>query len=287
MRTACCAEIIKNDKIHDCKSFDGSRCMRRAVGCDRVFGRAAADLASPGKASGPGWARMRDSLLGQHGGNVSFKVKTNRLRARVHFGCILDAASRFGAGAGADTASALSGNNGMVVPSNRHMCGNANKTAWFFSGRKNVDGRVREECGPELLQEIQQAKLRAGTSKGGAFLEPGQVHVTSAPNISCVSKLLHVIGPSSSAEPGAVLRQLESVYSDVLLKGDALGLRALFVPAVSTGVLRVPFELSAKAASTALLRHPPDGTIEEVHLVTVENPGAIVFANQFNEAFSS
>ena len=258
------------------------------MGCDSVFGRAGVGLASSGAVPGAGWARMRDALLGRPGGNVSFKVVTNGLRARVHFGCILEAASRVGGGARSDPGASLCAGIGLVVPSNRHMCGNANKTAWFFSGRKNVDGRVREVCGPELAREVQQAKSRADTPEGGAFLEPGAVRVTSAPNLRCISKLLHVVGPSSSRrDTGAVLGQLERVYSGALLKGDALGLRALFVPAISTGVLRVPFEVSAKAATDALLRHPPDGTIKEVHLVLLENQGAVAFANQFHEALSS
>lgn len=278
--------------------------MRRVaqVGCDALF-RGGGGAPSPPppqlkRSSSPGWTAYRDGLLGRRGGAVSFRRR--RCRVRVAHDCIVDRAAAAAdaadaPGAAGDGAAAAA----LVVPSNQHMCGNANHTAWWFSGRRNVDGKVREACGEELREEIRRMKAAwkettAAAAGATTFLPPGKVRTTSAPHLDGVAHLLHVVGPSTAATSATASRQLETTYRRCLeMAAGDLNMKTLFVPALCTGVFRMPFATSAEAAVRAVdgfLSDEEEGDgcgLREINFVLLEGTGAADFADVFHDAWST
>ena len=169
------------------------------------------------------------------------------------------------------------------------------------TARPSVDGKIREMCGIELTRSIQQMKQETQFTKPTkeTFLPPGTVRTTPAPRLN-VQHLLHTVGPScqtisttSTTSTTSTLKkeekQLEETYARCLQVAETLDVRSLLVPAISTGVFRMPFPLSAQAAIRAIEQHPQStcGTLQNINFVVLEHSGAALFANEFNSAWKT
>ena len=221
-----------------------------------------------------GWSLSRHSLLRQHGNRLTFQIPSNKLQVSITYNCIVNETNQ--------TATAY---DALVVPSNQWMSGNANKTAWWFNGRLNVDGKVREASGIELTQLIQQMKRDTPLKANQLFLPPGTVRVTTAPNLK-IHHLLHTVGPSTTSTSKSDESELERTYTTCLAVAESLHVQSLLMPAISTGVFRMPFELSARAAIRALEKVPPKSRQMRINFVLLERAGAGIFADEFNTTWN-
>ena len=231
------------------------------------------------------------TLLGTRGNRLTFQIPSNKLQVSVTYDCIAK-----------ELNNRTTSYDALVIPSNQWMSGNANQNTWWFSGRSNVDGKIREMCGIELTRIIQQMKQETHftkPTKETSFLPPGTVRTTPAPHLN-VQYLLHTVGPScqtssTTSTTATTLtlkkeeKQLEETYARCLQVAENLDVRSLLVPAISTGVFRMPFPLSAQAAIRAIEQHPQStcGTLQNINFVVLEHSGAALFANEFDSAWKT
>lgn len=129
-----------------------------------------------------GFVRYRQQMA-RAGAPLSFRVAADYspLKLCVRFGCLgaVAMSGKFAAG-------------GIVTSSNPLICGN--KSGWWgFSGRKNVDGIVREYAGPELARECDAL---SPVGPDGQRLLPCTVRATGAHSLKA-RKVLHAAGPTS------------------------------------------------------------------------------------------
>ena len=112
---------------------------------------------------------------------------------------------------------------GIVVnPSNIGLQGSKNKSYWMFSGRKNVDTRLHELCGPDLQRACDEIDDKAKPRHIGAFAR------TPAFNWTQVDSIVHVVTPRMNeiirndndkkhSETKTFYKALEECYSAPLL----------------------------------------------------------------------
>lgn len=135
-------------------------------------------------------------------------------------------------------------------------------------------------------------RLAAGSGVCGAIFAaagPGELGVACAAIGGCptgsavatpgfrlaahgVHHVIHAVGPVFDAQPPEDADALlASAYRSVLALADALGVRTVAIPAISTGVYGFPERRAAAIAARECTAH--DGPIDEVLLVAFD-PGA-------------
>ena len=102
-------------------------------------------------------------------------------------------------------------------------------------GGGGVDGAIHRGGGPSILEECRAIVSRRGR------LPPGEAVATAGGNLPA-SYVIHTVGPvwhgGRSGEPEV----LASAYRESLLVAEALHLRSVAFPSISTGAYRYPVE---------------------------------------------
>ena len=202
----------------------------------------------------PGFITYRRQMA-QAGAALSFRVplladedhpqrqrrqSSSGVRVLVRMGCIGTAATsgRYAAGA-------------LVTSSNPQMCGNRSEW-WGFTGRRNVDGLLRELAGRSLAEECEAL----GAASGGVDADeqvkllPRTARVTGAHALSAEC-LIHALAPSSYGAASAE-HALRRTYGACFEAAGRRSLARVAVPALGCGVSGFPPHVSARAAFDAL-----------------------------------
>jgi len=184
-----------------------------------------------------GFVRYRQQMA-RAGAPLSFRVAADYspLKLCVRFGCLgaVAMSGKFAAG-------------GIVTSSNPLICGN--KSGWWgFSGRKNVDGIVREYAGPELARECDAL---SPVGPDGQRLLPCTVRATGAHSLKA-RKVLHAAGPTSPFPRAEGERTLRQTYGRCFTLARDLSLSSLALPAIGCGVAGFPAVVGARAALDAI-----------------------------------
>ena len=133
----------------------------------------------------------------------------------------------------------------VVTSSNSMLAGNANASYWRFSGRRNVDGALRE------LQSF--AEVQTPLAPGEAVLTPA-----TGALLSTARFVIHVNAPEGAYASDASLEerksQLRACYSNSLRL--AKGGRSIAFPAIGCGVREWKPPVAAEAALDALAAQP-------------------------------
>jgi O-acetyl-ADP-ribose deacetylase (regulator of RNase III) len=116
-------------------------------------------------------------------------------------------------------------------------------------GGGGVDGAIHRAAGPELLAEC---RLLGGCATG-------QARITGAGRLPC-RHVIHAVGPVWQGGGAGEPELLASCYREAIALAAAHGVRALALPAISTGVYGYPLESAAgvavAAVAAALEDHP-------------------------------
>ena len=185
-----------------------------------------------------GFVRYRQQMA-RAGAPLSFRVAAaaySPLKLCVRFGCLgaVAMSGKFAAG-------------GIVTSSNPLVCGN--KSGWWgFSGRKNVDGILREYAGPELARECD---VLSPVAPDGQRLLPCTVRATGAHSLKA-RKVLHAAGPTSPFPRAEGERALRQTYERCFALARDLSLPSLALPAIGCGVAGFPAVVGARAALDAI-----------------------------------
>ena len=121
----------------------------------------------------------------------------------------------------------------------------ANKT---LLGGGGVDGAIHSTAGRELYQECR--KLRDTSLING--LPVGEAVATGAYNLSA-KYVIHTVGPVYEEDD---IEKLKDCYTNCLKIAEDLKCESIAFPAISTGVFRVPIEVSAEKAQEAVQNFP-------------------------------
>ena len=124
-------------------------------------------------------------------------------------------------------------------------------------GGGGVDGAIHRAAGPELLKECR--------TLGGC--NPGDAKVTRAYDLK-QKYIIHTVGPIYYLDKNPP-ETLKSCYLKCLQLADALGVKKIAFPSISTGVYAYPVEDAAKIAVSVIKDYHPKN-IEEVIMVAFD-----------------
>ncbi len=127
-------------------------------------------------------------------------------------------------------------------------------------GGGGVDGAIHRAAGPVIDEEC-----RAYVREHGP-LPPGKAMWTHAGSLPA-RYVIHTVGPiyTNEAESAPVLA---SAYRESLRVADALGIKSVSFPAISTGVYRYPLPQAAQVAVSAIADYLRGATgLERVEIV--------------------
>lgn len=128
-------------------------------------------------------------------------------------------------------------------------------------GGGGVDGAIHSAAGPELLEEC--IKLNG--------CEVGQAKATKGYRLKA-SHVIHTVGPVWNGGKHGEADSLASCYRNSLRLADALKLRSIAFPAISTGVYRFPIAAAAEIAVRTLRAElAAGGSVREVILAAFDN----------------
>lgn len=127
-------------------------------------------------------------------------------------------------------------------------------------GGGGVDGAIHSAAGPQLLEackDIRRTKYQKG-------LPVGEAVATSAYDLNA-RFVIHTVGPVYGRDDISLLKKC---YLNSLKLAEKFRCKSIAFPAISTGVYRVPVELSAKTVKSVLENYPPS---TDVILVLYDN----------------
>jgi O-acetyl-ADP-ribose deacetylase (regulator of RNase III) len=126
-------------------------------------------------------------------------------------------------------------------------------------GGGGVDGAIHRAAGPRLA--------RAGGAIGPC--EPGDAKATPAFDLDPpVRHVIHTVGPIWEGGGNGEAETLASCYRRSLAVADELGVRAIAIPAISTGSYGFPGDQAARIA-VATIRATPT-KVERIRLVAFD-----------------
>lgn len=108
-------------------------------------------------------------------------------------------------------------------------------------GGGGVDGAIHRAAGPSILDECRAIVRQKG------YLEDGQAVVTSAGRLKA-KHIIHTAGPVFEDGQQGEPEHLASCYRESVRLADALGLKSMAFPSISTGIFGYPVELAAPIA---------------------------------------
>jgi len=214
----------------------------------------------------PGYLRYRDQLSAT-GAPLSFTPRSG-LRLTLRKGCIGDAAMSGRHARGA-----------VVSPGNKFMCGNANPHGWWFKGRKNVDGKLRELGGNGLDVECDRLTETSGGTEAGAKLAVSSARSTGGHQLSVV-KVIHTLGPQFNTKHAGP-QQLKAAYKNCFEMAQSLSMETILLPAISCGIYGFPYDIGANAAFDAVTEMSVDDgfDVRLVEFVLLEDQAFIAFSD--------
>jgi O-acetyl-ADP-ribose deacetylase len=108
-------------------------------------------------------------------------------------------------------------------------------------GGGGVDGAIHRAAGPELLEECRKLNgCKAGQAKATKGYRLKAAHV------------IHTVGPVWNGGKHGEAELLASCYRNSMRLADALGVKSIAFPAISTGVYRFPVAAAADIAVRTL-----------------------------------
>jgi O-acetyl-ADP-ribose deacetylase (regulator of RNase III) len=126
-------------------------------------------------------------------------------------------------------------------------------------GGGGVDGAIHRAAGPEL-------------ARAGAALAPcdkGDAKATAAFRLGpTVRHIIHTVGPVWDGGRFGEAAALASCYRRCLELADALGVRSIAFPAISTGIFGYPADQAARIAVTTIRQTPT--RVELIRLVAFD-----------------
>jgi O-acetyl-ADP-ribose deacetylase (regulator of RNase III) len=135
-------------------------------------------------------------------------------------------------------------------------------------GGGGVDGAIHRAAGPELLAECREL--------GGC--ETGEAKITGAGRLAC-RFVIHTVGPVWRGGEAGEAELLASCYRRVLALAEANGVRALALPAISTGVYGYPLDAAAAVAVAAVGAGLAESVgVEEARFWLFDRPAYAAFA---------
>lgn len=125
-------------------------------------------------------------------------------------------------------------------------------------GGGGVDGAIHRYAGPKLYEEC--LSLRNSNYKDG--LPTGQAVATKAYELDA-KYIIHTVGPIYEQDD---ISLLADCYNNSLLIAENLKCKSIAFPSISTGVFRVPIEVSAQTARKVISEYEFK-SIEKIMLV--------------------
>ena len=119
----------------------------------------------------------------------------------------------------------------LATPCNSTLSGNGQPSYWKFSGRKNVDGAIHSQGGPEFKRLLSQhAKLEK------LPLRPGKVVISPSAGELKARWVLNCIVPDGLYGSGTAMKLRETV-SAAVTAAESVGATSLALPALGCGVM--------------------------------------------------
>lgn len=136
---------------------------------------------------------------------------------------------------------------------------NAANTSLLGGG--GVDGAIHRKGGAAILADCQ--KIRA--KQGGCAV--GEAVMTTA-GLLPAKYVIHTVGPTWVGGQNNETKLLENAYRNSFRLAEALALKSVAFPNISTGIYRFPKQLAAQIAFTSIADELRNGrSVEEVVFV--------------------
>ncbi len=136
-----------------------------------------------------------------------------------------------------------------------------------------VAGAIREKGGPSIQEECNRI--------GGAAV--GTAVITGGGQL-LAKHVIHAVGPQLGE--GDEDRKLASAARSALALADRHGLKSIALPAISTGIYRIPLERCAKVLLTEIYRYLQGGSkLERVIIVLWGDDAFEVFKRELRRGF--
>ena len=128
-------------------------------------------------------------------------------------------------------------------------------------GGGGVDGAIHRACGPQILEECKEIRVRQGKCP------TGEAVITTGGNLKS-DYVIHTVGPVWSGGNNNEGKLLRNAYQNSLNLAQKKGIKSVSFPSISTGAYRFPIERAARIAlSTVKEFIEINGGFEEVQFV--------------------
>lgn len=141
-------------------------------------------------------------------------------------------------------------------------------------GGGGVDGAIHSRAGPDLAMECRK-KLEDNHKE---VLNTGSALITDSFGLRKKAKyIIHTVGPIYDRDEIGLLRDC---YKNCLRVAEDYNCKSIAFPAISTGVYRVPVDVSARIVRETLDDFVSD-VVEEIYLVLYDEEAYKAYKNEF------